>query len=182
MFEIVIFLTLFSVAASSITQHHFEFENALTSQQIQDGELYRQRSQASNGQTVYMKYPNIFININLCIVPISNHDKANLTIDNILFSNDGGVDTVTAGIDDKSIGQFASKFHSDFGHYWNVFEDSGPVGNGTLLQEGNYTLKISAVISSYGIELDNIRINIDNFDYGKNLFCGPNSVTRVINQ
>jgi hypothetical protein len=179
MFEFVRYLILFSVAAATITQHHFEFENALTDAQNANGDLYRMRSQASNKKTIYYNSPDLVIELKLCIVPVSGESFATLYVNNIRYSNDGKSDKVTVGFPDNVIGSFSSKPHSHFGHFWNVFEDSGPIGGpriAVLLPKGEYTLRITADIDTYGIELDNIRINVDNLE-NKDLFCGPNTVS-----
>jgi hypothetical protein len=176
MFEYVRCVIVFSVAAATITQHHLEFENVLTDEQKANDNLHRMRSQASNKETLYYNSADLTIELNLCIIPVNGETNATLYVDNILFSNDGKSDNVTVVFPNNVIGSFLSKSHSDYGHLWNVFEDSGPIGKAVLLPKGNYTLQITAEIDTYGIEFDNIRMNVDNLA-NKNLFCGPNTVS-----
>lgn len=152
-------------------QKHFEFENALST--LQD-DMWVWRSEASNLKALRLLDPNgsARIEFTLCIEPLNVTQNVTLYVDDIRYSNDGPSDNVTLRFNGKSIANFTTVEKWMGGHEWNLFRNSGKLGAALSLRQGQHSLMITVRTDRWGIEMDLIRINAENQNPMKELFCG----------
>ena len=125
------------------------------------------RSQASNNYTVLMKKHET-VRINFCI-----RLKSVVSIINIVYSNDGPSDEITATLNGENMGSFIGSPYDGSGKGWNLFRSSGRLPGRVVLTTGQHVLVLNASKADrYGIELDNLFLDIDDLglDY-PSLFC-----------
>ena len=90
---------------------------------------------------------------------ITSQSRCALHVIGIQYSSDGEPDTISIILDNDRFGQFITHSFSQSGHLWNVFKNSGLVGNTQILLPGEHTLTIRVTSTDeYGVELDMIRI------------------------
>lgn len=154
-------------------QKHFEFEDALTETQ-QD--MWVWRSEASGLKTLRIEDQagQARIELSICVTPYNRSQNQNVTlyIDDIRYSNDGPSDLVRLRFNNINFANFSTFEKWRSGHEWNVFRNSGNLGPAINLREGRYNLTISVVTDRWGVEFDRIRVNAENQNPGKDLFCG----------
>lgn len=113
------------------------------------------RSQASKQKSVLLFQDDI-LTFNICSL-----SEIDLTVNELVYSNDGNSDTITISIDQLIIGSFTTISASNGGLGWNNFTSSGQIGNTTTLSEGQHKVEITiSSADSYGVELDYIRFNV----------------------
>lgn len=112
------------------------------------------RSNSTSGKTLYLG-DNESISLAFCL----RKDFNRVTVTGVLFSNDGLQDNCSIKIDRTVVGSFMSKKESHFGHFWNVFRNSGQVGKAISLYHGVHTMKIQCS-SKDGIEIDVVKLEI----------------------
>lgn len=113
------------------------------------------RSQASKQKSVLLFQDDI-LTFNICSL-----SEIDLTVNEMVYSNDGNSDTITISIDQHIIGSFTTISSSNGGLGWNNFTTSGQIGNKTTLSEGQHKVEITiSSADSYGVELDYIRFNV----------------------
>lgn len=109
------------------------------------------RSNALAKKTVILKSENL-LKTTFCV-----RKDAEYTISGVRYSNDGGKDTVGVWFNSKKMGSFSSKNSSNFGQSWNIFHNSGQMGESMNLKVGTYLLELRVELAdSYGIEIDAI--------------------------
>ena len=129
------------------------------------------RSNANNGFTVLIKQEAF---VTLFFQVTGNRSKeCQLKVGNLYYSNDGEADTLALRLNQGSIttplGIVSTRGATNYGHYWNVFEDTGPIGRSIIAKEGLYNLVIKATkADEYGVELDYVSLQI--------LGCNNNTV------
>ena len=172
-----IFLCAFVVATTVSAQgsvvevqRSFEFEDALSDSQQT---MWQWRSEASGKKTLRLEdYSESYhIDFTVCIVPNDPTKNVSLAIDDIRYSNDGPPDNIYVRINGIVHDYFQTHEKWRSGHEWNVFRNSGRLGDRISLPEGQYTITVSAVTDLYGVELDRIRLNADNQNPSSDLFC-----------
>ena len=119
---------------------------------ITHGGTVMHRSAASNLQLVY------FTNVGQWIKwTFSTTSLASVTISNVLYTNDGGIDILDVSLDENIIGQFSTRGRSGGGHLWNVILQSGRVGNAVSITKGLHKVKVEVQSTDrYGVEIDQI--------------------------
>ncbi|KAL4239841.1 hypothetical protein ACF0H5_000642 [Mactra antiquata] len=168
--SVVILFAVNSQAMLEI-QKHFEFEDVLGD--LQDN-MWVWRSEASDLKTLRLEDETgvYTVNLNICVQPYNSTMNITLYIDDIRYSNDGPSDTVIVDFDGINIANFTTIEKWRSGHEWNVFRNSGNVGPALNLLPGQYVLQISVLTDQWGVELDRIRVNLENQDPMENVFCG----------
>ena len=114
------------------------------------------RTRASGDKTVYLLHNDYL----MFYLRANSTFSCNVVVYNVRYSNDGESDTVELLLNQTKIGSFRTRAASRGGHLWNVFEDTGVVGNPVLLSAGqNYSLKLVAIADRYGVEIDQISLD-----------------------
>ena len=113
------------------------------------------RSEASGSKTVYIHQygyvENTFLTTGTCTVSVIN----------VVYSNDGGSDTITLSIDGTTVGSFNTLAESNGGQLWNTFRSSGSVGSTLALNGTDHSLRLVATSADqYGVELDKSVLNV----------------------
>ncbi|XP_046329123.2 uncharacterized protein LOC124112954 [Haliotis rufescens] len=112
------------------------------------------RSKASGYQSVLL-YQGSSILLSICFIQTTN-----LTVKDVVFSNDGHSDNVSVGMDNFAIGSFRTRRHDTGGQSWNIFYHSGELGS-TIVTGGMHRLSIYANDTDrWGLEIDKIVIEI----------------------
>lgn len=125
------------------------------------------RSQASNNFTILMKKHET-VRIIFCL-----RLRSAISIINIVYSNDGPEDEIQAFLDGENMGSFISSPYDGAGKGWNLFRSSGRLPGRVWLNSGPHTLVLNVTSAdSYGIEVDNMFLDIDDLgmDY-PTFFC-----------
>ncbi|KAH3747022.1 hypothetical protein DPMN_181443 [Dreissena polymorpha] len=112
------------------------------------------------------------IELMLCIEPYNPNQTVVITVSDIRYSNDGPSDIVYLKINDVEIGNFTTREKWLRGHEWNIFRNSKIIGPSVEVEKGRYVLSIEVETDKWGVELDRIRINAENQDPMKSMFCG----------
>ena len=116
------------------------------------------RSNAKNGVTVLIKQG---ASIALFFQMIGN-STCQMQVENLRYSHDGGSDEITITLNqDNSItlGSVYIRAASSNGELWNVFRNTGPIGQRTDIKEGLYHLVIAATVADeYGVEIDYVTL------------------------
>lgn len=125
------------------------------------------RSGASENFTVLMKNGD-FIHIEICL-----RDATFVRIENIVFSNDGDADSISATIDERNMGTFQStSTHGNLGNDWNSFMSSGPLQGKAMLDLGRHVITLRSATDEWGIEIDNIVLAVgDELIKHEDLLC-----------
>ena len=79
----------------------------------------------------------------------------------MLYSNDGRSETVAVAVDDRFLGTFGTRAGSDWGRLWDVFLPSPALPRPAALPPGWHTLRVGALLPSDGVELDSVRLALD---------------------
>jgi len=156
-------------------QQHFEFENVVTEDQL---EHWQWRSEAYSNKTLRLNDVNqtFTVELYLCFDPIDPSENVTMYISDIRYSNDGPSDIVYVTLDGKSVGNITTDARWRAGHEWNIFKNTGMIGQPQTLYAGEHVLRLSTRTDSYGIELDRIRVNLVNHRISTFLFCGSKLV------
>ncbi|XP_046542609.1 uncharacterized protein LOC124252645 [Haliotis rubra] len=112
------------------------------------------RSEASGHQSVLL-YQGESILFSICFMR-----RTNLTVKDVVFSNDGQSDNVGVGLDNVAIGSFRTHRHDTGGRSWNKFYHSGELGS-IGVGAGINRLSIYAnETDRWGLEIDRVVIEI----------------------
>ncbi|XP_052785695.1 uncharacterized protein LOC128221220 [Mya arenaria] len=132
----------------------FEFENVLS------GKGTRRipwRSGASNLASLHMFKGDIIV-VNLCLP-----EATSVTVNDLIYSNDGESDRLEVFLDNASIGIVNTEANSGgFGRFWDIFKSSGQVAVSQELVPGKHNLSISIPSADcYGSEFDALEISLN---------------------
>jgi len=149
----LMWLSALSDAAGS--KFNLEFENAAERENQNFRAMWREH--ASKKKTLLL-YEGDYVVLDFCLSSLTS-----VTITNVRFSNDGKADNITLILDGREIGSFETFSLSNWGNLWNVFHDSGHIGQNIMLHPGNHELNISVTVSdNYGVEFDSLQFTLDN--------------------
>ena len=160
-------------------QRHLEFEDVLSEGQLRKQkdtpglEYWVWRSEANDAKVLRIEdmTREYSVNIRLCISPEPPFQNVTIRVENIRYSNDGPSDTLYLLLDGKELGIFLTFEKWGSGHEWNVFHETGPIGDVRVLNEGVHTLSLQAVTDRWGVEYDRIAINAENQNPQVRLIC-----------
>ncbi|KAK6184553.1 hypothetical protein SNE40_007003 [Patella caerulea] len=125
----------------------------------------RYRSNASNGEDVWL-HRGAMLSFSFCLIR-----ETNASINNVMFSNDGGADTCSVELNGVEVGEFESTAGSDGGLLWNVFKSSGSLGSSMTLESRWNTITLLVNFADdYGIEIDHIDVNIEDDEVNEDIF------------
>ena len=134
------------------TTHDFEAERGDCLKPCQQ----MMRSAASDGLTVLLKLGD---ELHQTMVFKTN---CSVSVRNVRYSTDGPLpDIVNISLNDTGIGSFNTVSREGGGQLWNVFRDSGPVGQHLQLKSGSYDLVLFLSVDNYGVEIDKTTVNFD---------------------
>ncbi|XP_052779640.1 mucin-2-like [Mya arenaria] len=143
----------------------FEFESVL------EGKGTRRipwRSGSSNLASLHMFKGDIIV-VNLCLP-----EATSVTINDLIYSNDGESDRLEVFLDDANVGIVNTEANSGgLGTFWDIFKSSGQVAVSQDLFPGKHTVAISVTEGDcYGSEFDALEISLSvNVSEG-HLWCG----------
>ena len=135
-----------------IAIHDFEAENGVCFGQCKQ----MMRSAVSDGLTVFIELGDKL-----------NHSmeiKSNcyISVGNCRYSTDGPLpDTVNINLANTDVGSFNTISQNGDGRLWNVFKDSGSVGQHLQLPSGHYDLVLFLSVDNYGVEIDKTTLTFD---------------------
>ena len=152
-------------------QRHFDFEHVL--QEDQDA-FWVWRSEASDLKTLRLVDFNAEyrVEVLVCIEPIEGDEHVILTLDDIRYANDGPSDTIYVTLDGEAWAEYRTFEKWAYGHEWNIFRNTGRIGNSAVLSRGLHVIEVSVRTDKYGLELDRIRLNAEYQRLNSTLFCG----------
>ena len=128
-----------------IAIHDFEAENGVCSGQCKQ----MMRSAASDGLTVFIELGDKLNH------SIEIKSQCFISVENCRYSTDGPLpDTVNISLANTDVGFFNTISQKGDGHLWNVFKDSGPVGQHLQLPSGHYDLVLFLSVDDLGVEID----------------------------
>ncbi|XP_052817204.1 uncharacterized protein LOC128243453 [Mya arenaria] len=134
-------------------------------------ELRMPRSAASGNFTVLLKQGQK-VQMEICV-----HEVTHMSIRNVVYSNDGNVDSVGVSIDGQHAGSFVTTYLSENGNAWNKFKSTGPLSAKVKLDIGRHTITFEAMLTDpWGVEIDNVILLFDDdrlqySDLVCNLYC-----------
>ena len=146
-------IKVFVILACSLTclgiRYNLEAERSISTGTIMS------RTSASGDKTVYL------LDDDYLMFYLHANSSCNVAVHDVRYSNDGESDTIELLLNRTKIGSFRTRAASRWGRLWNVFEDSGVVGNPVFLSAGqNYSLKLVARRADrYGVEIDQISLD-----------------------
>ncbi|KAK3091053.1 hypothetical protein FSP39_016787 [Pinctada imbricata] len=124
------------------------------------------RSAASNKRTLLL-YEGDSVVVEFCFSSV-----VRLHILNVRYSNDGDADDFTLMIDNNVLGKVSSSSLTRWGHAWNDFRDSGPLGESMIVHSGNHKLIMSVTNSdNYGVEVDSVDFDLTAVPSDEIYFC-----------
>ena len=148
----VIILISGSTDSRFITTHDFEAERGVCFGQCKQ----MIRSEASDGMTVLIRLGDELHHT------MEIESNCSIGVGNIRYSTDGPLpDTVNINLAEMDIGYFNTTSQKGEGHLWNVFKDSGPVGQHLQLQSGSYVLELLLSVDDLGVEIDKTTLNFN---------------------
>ena len=135
-----------------VTKHDFEAERGDCSGSCEQ----RQRSAASYGRTVLMQKGDQLRH------SFETNSACSIGIENVRYSTDGpNHDTINISLAHTYLGFFNSISQEGDGYLWNVFKNSGPVGQNLQLLSGRYVLILIVSVDDFGIEVDKTTLNFN---------------------
>ena len=151
---VIIFLLFridFTVSQFIIT-HDFEAENGLCSGRCKQ----MMRSAASDDLTVFLRLGDELHH------SVKFKSNCSISVGNCRYSTDGLLlDTVNISLANTDVGSFNTISQEGDGHLWNVFKDSGPVGQHLHLSSGHYDLVLFLSVDNLGVEIDKTTLNFN---------------------
>ena len=148
----IIILISASTDSRFITTHDFEAERGVCFGQCKQ----MIRSEASDGMTFLIRLGD---ELHHTMVIESN---CSIGVGNVRYSTDGPLpDTVNISLAETEVGYFNTISRKGEGYLWNVFKDSGPVGQHLMLQSGSYNLVLSLSVDDLGVEIDKTTLNFN---------------------
>ncbi|XP_052818504.1 uncharacterized protein LOC128244544 [Mya arenaria] len=165
------FLLIFLLALNGLISPAQSGTFTLELENYASSELRMPRSTASGNSTVLLKQGQ-FVEMEICVSKVTN-----MSIRNVVYSNDGNVDTVWVTIDGLHAQSFKTEYLSDNGNAWNKFKSTGPLQGKVNLYAGKHTIKFNATeTDDWGVEIDNVVLLIDDnwlqySDIVCNLYC-----------
>lgn len=172
--RMIITLVINIVCISSIfveIQRHFEFEDILP---VEQDSFWVWRSEASNLKTLRLEDPHrvYLIEVKICINPIDANHDVKIDLDDIRYSNDGPTDSVLVTFNGEPWTDFITYEKWASGYDWNIFRNTGRIGESKYLPKGEYVIGLSVVTDEWGMEFDKIRLNAEYQNTETELFCG----------
>lgn len=170
-FVCAVYLRTLNAQPQLETQQHFEFEQAVPESQTEN---WRWRSEASGHKTLRIndEMGASRLELTLCVEPYNTTQNVTLSIYNIRYSNDGLSDDLELWMNGTRIANFTTISKFGNGYEWNVIRNSRRLGSAASFPRGSYTLVITVITDSYGVELDRIGVSAVNQNPYINLFCG----------
>ncbi|XP_052781122.1 uncharacterized protein LOC128217782 [Mya arenaria] len=164
MFRVVILLMCIGLLTAQFKKR-FEFENILV------GKGTRRipwRSEASKLASLHMFKGDVIV-VNLCLP-----EATSVTINDLIYSNDGESDRLEVFLDNANIGIVNTEANNGgFGYFWDIFKSSGQVAVSQELFAGNHTLAIFVQEADcYGSEFDALDISLNVNVNEEQLWCG----------
>ncbi|XP_067663871.1 uncharacterized protein [Haliotis asinina] len=127
----------------------------LEGEQTRGSHQVGRQTNASQNKTAHLSQGESLI-FNICLMK-----ETNVTIRDVVFSNDGEADRVVVSFDNIVIGEFNTTAGTDFGRLWNVFYYTGPLGS-IMTGSGIHRLELRAVTADFwGVEIDRVVVEID---------------------
>ena len=142
------------IVSRFVTTHDFEAENM----QCFGSCKTMVRSAASGGRTFFIKLGD---ELHYSLKIKSN---CSISVGNCQYSTDSPLpDTVNISLASINIGSFTTTTQEGDGHLWNVFKDSGPVGQHLQLPSGQYDLVLFLTMDpdDLGVEIDKTTLNFN---------------------
>lgn len=158
------------LAVSQMSQQSFQFEE-LPNNTAPGYNIWRSEASKYKIRHIVSIGNDTIIEIPLCITPEDETKPVLFQFDNLIYSNDGYSDTITISLDGDFIGVVKTVTMTSPGDEWNVIQDSGKIGNVMTIEPGRHTLAFHTNTSYHGVDLDKVRINFDNIDMSKRVFC-----------
>jgi len=85
-----------------------------------------------------------------------------ITVENVVYTNDGGSDTITVSLDGIILGTFRTLSRSNYGRLWNVPRRSGRIGRSVVLGPGTHRVRIVATRTDhYLVEIDRVVLTLN---------------------
>jgi len=114
------------------------------------------RSAASNQHTVRLGEGQYVEN------SFTTQGNCSVTVTDIVYTNDGGSDTITISLDGRAIDTFHTLSGTGGGHLWNVPRSSGMLGDTIELEAGLHQIHIEANATDiYQVEIDQILLTVN---------------------
>ena len=145
--SLVIIIIFVSASTDSrfITTHDFEAERGVCLGHCKQ----MTQTAASNGLTVLIRLGDELHHT------MEIKSNCSVSVGNVRYSTDGPLpDTVNISLADTEVGYFNTTSRKREGDLWNVFKDSGPVGQHLQLQSGSYVLVLFLSVDDLGVEID----------------------------
>lgn len=116
-----------------------------------------QRSSASGLKSVHL-YEGDYLQTEICLMP-----NTELSIQAIVYSNDGPADRIRVSLDTQVLSDFWTLAFTDGGKGWDRFTPYQPHQSiFSTIAEGLHILKLTVVQSDrYGVEIDNIAVTVN---------------------
>ncbi|XP_052784902.1 uncharacterized protein LOC128220515 [Mya arenaria] len=119
-------------------------------------ELRKPRSGASGNSTVLLKQGQM-VQLEICVSEVMN-----MSIRNVIYSNDGDRDSVRVSIDGQHAGSFVTQHLSENGNGWNKFKSIGSMPGKAKLDIGKHSITFEATeTDQWGVEIDNVVLLFD---------------------
>ena len=135
-----------------ITTHDFEAENGVCSGHCKQ----MMRSAASDGLTVLLRLGDKLHH------SVKIKSNCSISVGNCRYSTGGLLlDTINISLANTNVGSFNTISQEGDGHLWNVFKDSGPVGQHLHLSSGHYDLVLFLSVDNLGVEIDKTTLNFN---------------------
>ncbi|KAL3877026.1 hypothetical protein ACJMK2_034782 [Sinanodonta woodiana] len=162
-------VTVLALVARSVTlakTASFELEKIVLGKRW-DSERFIFRSRASSHMIIHL-FKGDILKLDMC-----TGKATNVSIHDIVYSNDGNSDLVNITTDRKEFVSFYSVQGSDWGHLWNEFHHVNASGSNTTMSAGSQSMYIYIQEADcYGIELDKIEVELDEHADSASFWCG----------
>lgn len=99
-------------------------------------------------------------------------DDAEVSVNQVVYSNDGGSDTFEVNLDGKLVlGNLKTPEQSNGGKHWNEFLYSGQVGPNMTLESGRHTITLDfKETDRHGLDVDFIEIEVNDKKLNREIF------------
>lgn len=128
----------------------FEVEN------FASAELRVPRSSASGKFTVHLHKDDL-VQVEFCL-----GRNSLVSIQNVVYSNDGNTDIIHVSVDGQNLGTFQTSVLEDDGNGWNRFKSSKSLHGKAMLPSGRHVIDIKAKhTDQWGVEIDHLILSVD---------------------
>lgn len=160
------FLLIYVLTLTS-AQHNVEFQFSRIA--LQMAESSGRRNIRQNWMIVPHMYEGDEVRVGFCI-----NRSTIIKVNNITYSNDGAVKTITVVHGMTELGRFNTHSDSDWGRLWDRPVTSGLIGQSGMLQPGKHELKLRVEKSydCYGFEPWSMHVSVFTAIDPSKLWCG----------